>query len=208
MELLKINEIFYSLQMESTWAGTPAVFIRLSGCNRKCTFCDTQHEKVNFMESAPWILAQVRAYPARRVVITGGEPLLQKDGLRPLLLLLRDHGVKVHLETNGSIDITDNDMLKFDWITVSPKDDVWNLEHWDEAKFVLTEDNKDQLASMLDSEVDALVKPNALFVQPCWKGTPQDLTGNWQAIQAAVAFVKEHPKWRLSLQGHKMLDIP
>ena len=70
---LKVNEIFYSLQGEGFFTGTPAVFLRLSGCNLKCPFCDTRHESGKLMDF-PEILAGISEYPARHVVITGGEP--------------------------------------------------------------------------------------------------------------------------------------
>ena len=73
---MRINEIFYSLQGEGKFTGTPAVFIRFSGCNLKCSFCDTNHSHYDEMgEDA--IVAEVKKFPARHVVITGGEPTLQ-----------------------------------------------------------------------------------------------------------------------------------
>ena len=101
----KVNEIFYSLQGEGWWTGTPMVFVRLSGCNLKCPWCDTDHRNGVEM-SADEILSKVREASqglCRRVCITGGEPLLQLD--RALVKTLRDAGLKLHLETNGTLPL-------------------------------------------------------------------------------------------------------
>lgn len=101
--MLKINEIFYSIQGESTYAGLPTVFIRLSGCHLRCTYCDTTYayhegEKQNL----DLILDKVRSYGAKYVCVTGGEPLLQKD-VYALMTSLCDEGFHVSLETSGDI---------------------------------------------------------------------------------------------------------
>jgi 7-carboxy-7-deazaguanine synthase len=104
--MIRVVEIFTSLQGESTRSGLPCTFIRLSGCNLACSYCDTvfaRHEGVG--QSIEAILDQVDAYPCRLVEITGGEPLLQKE--TPLLCrALGDHGYTVLVETNGSQDIS------------------------------------------------------------------------------------------------------
>jgi 7-carboxy-7-deazaguanine synthase len=107
MMTLKVNEIFYSIQGESLHAGLPCVFVRLTGCNLRCAYCDTRyayHEGVDM--TLPEILGQVQAYPAAALVeITGGEPLLQEK--TPLLVSqLLDLGRTVLMETNGSHDIS------------------------------------------------------------------------------------------------------
>ena len=112
---MKINEIFYSLQGEGFWTGTPAVFVRLSGCNLHCSFCDTLHESGQPM-SEEAIVETVTQWPARHVVITGGEPSLF---LTPTLVeRLHAAGKFVAVETNGTHPLPDN----VDWITLSPKD--------------------------------------------------------------------------------------
>jgi len=103
---LKINEIFYSIQGESTFAGLPCVFVRLSSCNLRCSWCDTEYafyegEKRTFEE----ILAEIRTYSSNLVEITGGESLLQKNVL-PLMEILCDNGYEVLLETGGHMDIS------------------------------------------------------------------------------------------------------
>lgn len=104
--LLTINEIYYSIQGESTWAGWPCVFVRLTFCNLRCTYCDTAYafyegQKVHLSD----ILNRVRAFACPLVEITGGEPLLQTNVL-PLMKMLADAGLTVLLETSGAHDIS------------------------------------------------------------------------------------------------------
>jgi len=103
---LIINEIFHSLQGESTRVGLPTVFIRLTGCPLRCTWCDTEHAfSGGERRSVPEILAQVASFGTRVVCVTGGEPLAQKTCL-PLLSALCDAGYDVSLETSGALDIS------------------------------------------------------------------------------------------------------
>jgi 7-carboxy-7-deazaguanine synthase len=103
---LRLTEIFFSLQGEASRAGLPTVFVRLTGCPLRCTWCDTTY---SFTGGEPAsiesVLAEVARYPARQVCVTGGEPLAQKDCL-PLLAALCDAGYEVSLETSGAIDIS------------------------------------------------------------------------------------------------------
>lgn len=102
---LRITEVFYSLQGEASRAGLPTVFVRLTGCPLRCTWCDTTYSftggEAATVES---VLAEVAKYPARQVCVTGGEPLSQKDCL-PLLTALCDAGYDVSLETSGALDV-------------------------------------------------------------------------------------------------------
>ena len=103
---LRITEIFYSLQGEASRAGLPTVFVRLTGCPLRCTWCDTTYSftggEAATIES---VLAEVAKYPARQVCVTGGEPLAQKECL-PLLSALCDAGYDVSLETSGALDVS------------------------------------------------------------------------------------------------------
>ena len=110
----KINEIFYSLQGEGYHTGTPAVFIRFSGCNLKCSFCDTQHEAGTLMTDDE-IIAEVSKYPAVTVILTGGEPSLWIDDA--LIDRLHKAGKYVCIETNGTRPLPES----IDWVTCSPK---------------------------------------------------------------------------------------
>lgn len=102
MDSLKVSEIFYSLQGESTYQGKPCIFIRLAGCNLRCIWCDTEYSFENGVEWAiPGILKKISQYPAQLVEITGGEPLCQKNSVLLMQKLLAE-GYKVLLETNGT----------------------------------------------------------------------------------------------------------
>jgi 7-carboxy-7-deazaguanine synthase len=102
---LRLTEIFYSLQGEASRAGLPTVFVRLTGCPLRCTWCDTTYSFTGGeAASVESVLAEVAKYPARQVCVTGGEPLAQKDCL-PLLTALCDAGYDVSLETSGALDI-------------------------------------------------------------------------------------------------------
>ena len=112
---MRVNELFYSLQGEGYHTGTAAIFIRLSGCNLRCPFCDTRHESGTEM-SKEQIVEQVAAWPSPWVVVTGGEPSLQLTA--SLVESLHRIGKKVAVETNGTCQLPDN----VDWVTLSPKD--------------------------------------------------------------------------------------
>lgn len=106
---LKINEIFFSIQGESSWVGYPTVFVRTSGCHLRCTYCDTTYAYYEGQVlSVEEILDKVRAFPARHVCVTGGEPLLQK-AVHSLMRQLCDLGLNVSLETSGDKDCGDVD---------------------------------------------------------------------------------------------------
>ena len=103
---LKINEIYLSVQGESTWAGLPCVFVRLTGCDLRCTYCDTEYAFYEgIRKTLGDILTEVLAFDCRLVEITGGEPLLQKNVL-PLMMALCDAGRTVLIETSGAHDIS------------------------------------------------------------------------------------------------------
>ena len=106
---LRITEIFYSLQGESTLVGLPTVFVRLTGCPLRCGYCDTEYA----FQGGEWmlldeILQQVSVHQSRHVTVTGGEPLAQKNCL-PLLTRLCDAGYTVSLETSGALDVSETD---------------------------------------------------------------------------------------------------
>ncbi len=103
---VRVNEIFHSVQGESTWAGCPCVFVRLTGCHLRCAYCDTEHAfKEGEFRSIEEIIDEVGSYPTRLVEITGGEPLLQ-PGVHPLISRLCDLGWTVLIETSGACDVS------------------------------------------------------------------------------------------------------
>ena len=200
---MKVNEIFYSLQGEGYYSGTPAVFVRFSGCNLCCPFCDTQHEHGREM-SEEEIVAEVAKYPAKHVVITGGEPSLQLT--ESLVNKLHTAGKYVAVETNGTHPLPEN----VDWITLSPKNAFVAgaevvLPRADEIKVIYDalHDPATQLSTFHLSPLTSHLSPFT-FLQPCDTG---DAAKNRQLTAATVEYIKSHPQWRLSLQIHKILDI-
>ena len=178
----KINEIFYSLQGEGFHTGTPAVFIRFSGCNLKCPFCDTQHEEGRLMTDED-ILKEVNQYSTKTVILTGGEPSLWID--EALIDLLHQNGKYICIETNGTKPLP----AHIDWVTCSPKTGgKVVLTHMDEVKVVY----EGQPLSPYES-----LPAQHFFLQPCSCANTAE----------TVACILEHPNWRLSLQTHKLIHI-
>ena len=194
----RINDIFYSLQGEGYNTGRAAVFIRFAGCNLRCSFCDTEFDTFSEM-SDEQILAAISQYPARFVVLTGGEPTLQVD--EAFVELLHQHGYEVAMESNGTRPAPQN----LDWLTVSPKVRSEKLEVKseklaDELKVVFDETTApESYLSLLTSHFSPL-----LFLQPCDTG---DAARNEAIVARCVEYIKEHPWWRLSLQTHKLVGF-
>ena len=194
----RINDIFYSLQGEGHNTGRAAVFVRFAGCNLRCSFCDTEFDTYREMNDEE-ILAAISGYPARFVVLTGGEPTLQVD--EAFIELLHQHGYEVAMESNGSRPAPRN----LDWLTVSPKVRSEKLEVRsekvaDELKVVFDETTApESYLSLLTSHFSPL-----LYLQPCDTG---DVVRNEAIIARCVEYIKEHPWWRLSLQTHKLVGF-
>lgn len=205
-----IKEIFYTLQGEGCRAGRPAVFCRFSGCNlwsgreedrsqAICRFCDTDFigtdGTLGGKFRSPDALAEVIAaqWPVghgyKYVVLTGGEPLLQVD--TPLLDALHAQGFEVAVETNGSIEAPPG----IDWICVSPKAGaLWVQVRGNELKLAYPQ------ANLLPGKIPE-VQFDAFFLQPIDGPTRAANTA------AAIRYCQENPKWCLSLQTHKILNI-
>ncbi|MCM1372746.1 MAG: 7-carboxy-7-deazaguanine synthase QueE [Bacteroides sp.] len=193
MDWYPINEIFYSLQGEGFYTGTPSIFIRFSGCNLSCAFCDTDHAAFRRM-SVSDLLEAIAPYPARHVVLTGGEPSLFVDDV--LLEQLHGAGKYVAMETNGTHPLPHG----IDWITLSPKDHVTAqartvLSVCDELKVVFCG------AGTMSSYEH--IQARHRFLQPCDTGDDNAS----RIVEETIEYCKAHPSWRLSLQTHKMLNI-
>ncbi len=191
----RVNEIFFSLQGEGFWTGTPMVFVRLSGCNLKCPFCDTDHSAFQEMTAGEIVSEALRAGgDCRRICLTGGEPSLQAD--EALLSAFHEAGYTVHMETNGTLPLP----AGVDWITLSPKNQVFGLmgngavilKRADEVKLVL--------APGVDPSAWEHFPATWHFLQPCDAGGRMN-------TEETVSYIKAHPLWRLSLQTHKLLGI-
>ena len=200
---MKVNEIFYSLQGEGHYTGTPAVFVRFAGCNLRCWFCDTDFEKGDEM-SEDEIVEAVLQYPTRYVVITGGEPTLQITA--SLCDKLHAHGLYLMMETNGTRPLPEG--CQIDWITCSPKlIDVEEgkrkiatirLRHIDELKVVF-EDSPTQDMALYEQ-----IPATEYRLQPC---DTQDPLCNQAILNKTIKYILQHPKWKLSLQTHKILNV-
>ena len=193
----KVNEIFYSLQGEGYNTGTASVFIRLSGCNLHCAFCDTRHDEGTMM-TLPEIVERVMQYPdAPLIVLTGGEPSLWIDeNFVAELKKMTDKTIAI--ETNGTRPLPRG----IDWVTLSPKTGLGEsgdlpvvLTHCDELKVVYLGQDLAQYDNITACH---------RYLQPCWVSDMDQRRSN---MLDTVRAVMEHPQWRLSLQTHRLLGI-
>ncbi len=192
--MLALAEIFYSVQGEGAWTGTPAVFVRLAGCNLNCRFCDTDYS-TKFFAAAPQVVARVRELggDCPMVVLTGGEPFAQRAS-SGLIDALRADGRRVHVESNGSIAVTLPDDV---WLTVSPKERLKPAMAMraNEVKLIVDGRVPDEwLAAFGERAVPTYLQPE----------------GNKPAnVTLALAAVKARPaRFRLGLQTHKFIGVP
>jgi len=189
---MKINEIFYSLQGEGHYTGTPAVFIRFAGCNLKCSFCDTDFTSFTEM-SEDDIVNEINQYPTNHIVITGGEPTLQLT--TTFVNKLHEAGKFVQIETNGTNTLPEG--CNIDWVTCSPKYKAVKIQHIDELKVVYEGDGQDMSAYNNLSASD-------YRLQPC---DTQDEERNKEILKQTIDFILKNPIWKLSLQTHKILNV-
>jgi 7-carboxy-7-deazaguanine synthase len=199
---LNITEIFHSIQGEGFHAGTSAVFIRGTGCNLACDFCDTDfspRERLTPLEIAD----RIAGFPCRFVVLTGGEPTIQAKGFRALVHLLHERGYYVTLETNG----TSADTLGADWVTVSPKlsqKGAWVMRSGQELKLVY---ESQDLGFYEASEFDHyFLQPKEIRTAQ-WGGGERDVAATRDEWKKTSQAVMAHPRWKLSIQLHKELGM-
>ena len=190
--MIAVNEIFYSIQGEGANSGRPAVFVRLAGCNLKCHFCDTDFSSKKLMKESDILEEIVKIAPkCRFIVITGGEPLLQN--LLKLTQLLFKNGYCTAVETNGTIKKPTS--WPISWLTVSPKEVPLIQDYGDELKVIYQQQ---------DLSVYPTQNFRKCYLQPVFTSDERQTQQN---IQRTVEAVKENPKWRLSLQSHKLIGI-
>ena len=197
--MLPVMEHFYTIQGEGFNTGKAAYFIRLGGCDVGCTWCDVKeswdfdkHPVHSIEEMLEWNLVSKSNF----CVITGGEPSIYN--LRPLTDLLIKNNVKTAIETSGTGEITGN----WHWVCLSPKKFKLPIESSylkaNELKVIVF--NKHDL--IWAEEQAAKVKPGCiLFLQPEWEKREE-------MMPMIVEYVKHNPKWKISLQTHKYLNIP
>lgn len=197
-QVYPVMESFYSVQGEGFFAGTPAFFIRLGGCDVGCVWCDVKESwdaEAHAKQSVEELTAKTKASGAPICIVTGGEPLMYD--LTPLTRSMREAGIRVHLETSGAHALSG----QWDWITFSPKkfkDPMAGFHAFaNELKTVVyhrTDIDWSVKHASLVSE-DCL-----LYMQPEWSKR--------EIIQPLIFdFVKKNPRWRISLQTHKYLGV-
>jgi organic radical activating enzyme len=191
--MIQLAEIFYSVQGEGTWTGTPAVFVRLAGCNLACAFCDTDYS-TKAIVTIDRIVEMVREAggDCPMVILTGGEPFAQTE--TPALIdALRRDGRRVHVESNGTIFVPLPDDV---WLCVSPKErvDPRMAHRANEAKLIVDQRVPEEHLTLFADKPSVLLQPEG--------NRPKN-------IALALDYVKAHPKrFRLSLQTHKFIGAP
>jgi 7-carboxy-7-deazaguanine synthase len=196
---LPLMEAFYTLQGEGYHSGRAAYFIRLGGCDVGCHWCDVK-ESWNAgdhpLTPVDEMVAQAAVHPGKIAVITGGEPLMYN--LTTLTKTLHSKGIRTFIETSGAHPLSGN----WDWICLSPKKFKEPLEgifpHVSELKVVIFNKSDFEWAESFAQKLD----PKAfLYLQPEWSKAEQ-------LTPLIVEYIKNNPKWRMSLQTHKYLNIP
>lgn len=194
-----LMEHFYTLQGEGLYSGQAAYFLRLGGCDVGCHWCDvkeswdaTQHPVVPLGAIGDFL----KVIPAPIVVVTGGEPTLHN--LEPLTQLIHTLGKRTHMETAGTNAITGS----WDWITLSPKKFKApleeNLQKADELKIIIYNQSDFAWAEQFAAQVRPDCK---CYLQVEWSKRDK-------MTAALIRYIQEHPRWQLSVQTHKYLDIP
>ena len=212
--MYRVNEIFYTLQGEGAHSGIPAVFIRFSGCNLRCPWCDTEFDDFTEMSAGQIIAEALALYdiPNERrkmVVLTGGEPSLQVD--EALVNALHEAGFYICIETNGTRALPDG----IDWITCSPKES--SLKPSNSQTIKLT--NVNEVKVVFTGTYDPEVWRKQLSAEH-WMLQPLRYTGEWlienvdsweddrnDNLDDTVRYILSHPFWRLSVQLHKIAGL-
>lgn len=196
---LPIMESFYTLQGEGFHSGRAAVFIRLGGCDVGCHWCDVK-ESWDASKHPKWsinkIIEEAQQYPARFAVITGGEPVMYQ--LQPLCDQLIEKNFELAIETSGAYPLSG----KWHWICLSPKKNKAPLpEYYDKAnelKVIIYNKSDFKWAEEHAAKVNSECK---LYLQVEWS-KKEEMT------PLLIEYLKQHPKWQISIQSHKYLNIP
>ncbi|MBN1295107.1 MAG: radical SAM protein [Candidatus Latescibacteria bacterium] len=203
---MEITEIFASIQGESTLQGLPCVFVRLTGCNLDCSYCDTRYARENGTSMThDEILSKIASYSIPYVCLTGGEPLLQTD-TPALAEKLIANGYAVSVETNGSLDASVLQLKSKRVIDIKCPGsgeyeknfygNVTDRRSTDEFKFVITDRNDFDFACSIANKYDLLPDTILLF-SPAWKQIDSQLLAKW--------IINEQPGVRMHVQIHKYI---
>lgn len=198
-KMLPLMEAFYTIQGEGFNTGKAAYFIRIGGCDVGCHWCDVKESwdpEIHPLTPIEKIIDEVVACPAKQVVITGGEPLMYN--LEPLTKALKEKEITMFLETSGAYPLQGT----FDWICLSPKKNMEPLESIyavaDELKAIIYNKHDFTWAEKCSENVNMECK---LYLQPEWSKMDK-------MMPLIIDYVKENPKWEISLQTHKFMNIP
>lgn len=198
-KILPLMEDFYTIQGEGGNTGKPAYFIRLGGCDVGCHWCDVKESwnaELHPLTDADEIVRRANQFPAKAVVITGGEPLLYN--LDYLCHQLKTQGIKTYIETSGAYFPSGD----WDWICLSPKKFKKPvqamLDRADELKVIVFNSSDFEWAEDHAAKVG---KTCRLFLQPEWSRSNK-------MLPEIIEYVKANPKWNISLQTHKYMHIP
>lgn len=196
---LPVMESFYTLQGEGFHQGRAAYFIRLGGCDVGCVWCDVKESwdaSAHPSRTIEEMVAEAAAQPGRLAVITGGEPLLHN--LDELTAALKKAGFETNIETSGSSPLSG----QWDWFCLSPKKFKAPLPevvpHANELKVVVFNKSDFAWAEKYAAQVSADCK---LYLQPEWDKAAM-------ITPLIIDYIKENPKWELSLQIHKYINVP
>ena len=197
-EVLPLMEAFYTIQGEGYHKGSAAYFIRIGGCDVGCHWCDVKESwdpNLHPVTSVPEIIRTAKKY-SDIVVVTGGEPLMWNMG--PLTKGLKTLSIKIHIETSGAYPLSGY----WDWFCLSPKKNKLPLvnayNRADELKMIIY--NNDDL-NFAESQAQNVGLQCKLYLQPEWSKREK-------IMPLIVEYIKKNPKWRVSLQTHKYLNIP
>lgn len=192
-------EEFYTIQGEGFNSGKAAYFIRIGGCDVGCHWCDVKESwdaNLHPLTKTEQILEHVRAYKASSVVVTGGEPLIYN--LSTLTSLLKENNIETFIETSGAYALSGD----WDWICLSPKKTMKPLpaiyEKAHELKVIVFNQHDFKWA---EEEAAKVGKDCYLYLQPEW-------SKHTTLLPQIIEYVKENPKWMISLQTHKYMNIP
>ncbi len=198
-KLLPLMEEFYTIQGEGGNTGKAAYFIRIGGCDVGCHWCDVKESwdaNIHPLTTTDVIVANANQYPGKAVVVTGGEPLQYK--LDYLTSELKQKGIQTFVETSGAYDLSGD----WDWICLSPKktmlpkEPIYKKAH--ELKIIVFNKHDFIWAQEEAAKVSTDCK---LYLQPEWSKRNE-------IVPLIVEFVKENPRWQVSLQTHKYMNIP
>tara|TARA_Y100000588_G_scaffold135844_1_gene149442 strand:+ start:35 stop:664 length:630 start_codon:yes stop_codon:yes gene_type:complete len=197
-KVLPLMEAFYSIQGEGFHKGKASYFIRIGGCNVGCHWCDVKESwdaQAHPLISTTNIVRNALKY-SEMVVVTGGEPLMWDMTI--LTKELKENNKKIHIETSGAYELTGN----WDWICLSPKKQMKPLDKIykkvDELKVIIYNNDDFKFA---EDQAKKISSKAHLFLQPEWENREK-------MMPIMVDYIKKNPKWKISLQTHKYLNIP